>query len=401
MYDVCMMQAVAIDSRQSHNQQPSEQPLRLVMGKKKTAKPIRGVYEYPAGSGTWWINYYADGQRHREKVGTKSSAIDLYRKRKNDVRAGVKLPDTLRAKKVVLFDDLIADAMIYSKAHKRSHKGDVANLSSLEPVFGKVKASDITPQAISAYFATRTDLKPASINRYRSTMSMIFQEGIRNGRCKENPARLVRLLKEKNARIRFLTYVEEDLIRSVIKRRCPEHEPDFTVALETGMRRGEQHTTEWPDVSLDRRQIQLIETKNGSSRVVILNDEAVAALNVCRQQRAKLEAKKGKPIETRRVFLSRYGEPMNDSRGWFRFVMEDAVKINPNLADVTWHTFRHTFISRLVMAGVDMRTVQELAGHKSITMTARYAHLSPDHQQDAVERLSAYRKQQINVVKKK
>lgn len=48
---------------------------------------------------------------------------------------------------------------------------------------------------------------------------------------------------------------------------------------------------------------------------------------------------------------------------------------------------RHTFASRLVMAGVDLRTVQELMGHKQICMTVRYAHLSPDHTLAAVQRL--------------
>ena len=73
--------------------------------------------------------------------------------------------------------------------------------------------------------------------------------------------------------------------------------------------------------------------------------------------------------------------------------MEDAIKQNKQLADVTWHVFRHTYISRLVMAGVDLRTVQELAGHKDISMTTRYAHLSPDHKLSAVAKLSSFREQ--------
>jgi site-specific recombinase XerD len=51
------------------------------------------------------------------------------------------------------------------------------------------------------------------------------------------------------------------------------------------------------------------------------------------------------------------------------------------------HVLRHTFASRLVMAGVDLRMVQELLGHKNILMTMRYAHLSPDHKRAAVEAL--------------
>jgi hypothetical protein len=72
---------------------------------------------------------------------------------------------------------LAADAMVYSKTHKRSHRGDICNLNSLLPVFGK--AEDIMTQKISSYFLTRIDLKPASLNRYRTTMSMILAEGIR------------------------------------------------------------------------------------------------------------------------------------------------------------------------------------------------------------------------------
>ena len=60
-----------------------------------------------------------------------------------------------------------------------------------------------------------------------------------------------------------------------------------------------------------------------------------------------------------------------------------------SLAAFSWHCLRHTFASRLVMAGVDIRTVQELMGHKTIGMTVRYAHLAPKHTLAAVERLDA------------
>jgi site-specific recombinase XerD len=67
---------------------------------------------------------------------------------------------------------------------------------------------------------------------------------------------------------------------------------------------------------------------------------------------------------------------------WFNDAVREA-----NVKDFKWHDLRHTFASRLVMAGVDIRTVQELMGHKSITMTMRYAHLSPQHRIGALEKL--------------
>jgi len=55
----------------------------------------------------------------------------------------------------------------------------------------------------------------------------------------------------------------------------------------------------------------------------------------------------------------------------------------------TWYYLPHTFASRFVMAGVDLRTVAELMGHKTIQMTMRYAHLAPAHKLAAVEELAA------------
>jgi site-specific recombinase XerD len=69
-------------------------------------------------------------------------------------------------------------------------------------------------------------------------------------------------------------------------------------------------------------------------------------------------------------------------RKWF----EECVKA-AGPESFTWHCLRHAFASRLIMAGVDLRTAQELMGHKTIQMTVRYAHLAPQHQLAAVQRL--------------
>lgn len=305
------------------------------------------------------------------------------------------MPNTMRAAKVVHFRELGDEAIRYSETHKRTHRQDKSYWKTLEPVFGHMKVDEIMPTVIEGYFKTRSDLTPATINRLRSFLSMAFQEAIRNGKAEKNPARLVKLRKENNARIRFLTFSEEEQIRKIILRRSSTHEPAFTFALETGMRLSEQHSMEWNQVDFGRRQVFLDRTKNGSSRIVVMSDKAIAALRSVQARRRELmnDAKKEWTL-TERVWLSRYGEPLDSPVAWFKLVMEDARKANSALSDVTWHVFRHTYISRLVMAGVDIRTVQELAGHKSISMTVRYSHLSPDHKLNAVEMLSAFRRKE-------
>ncbi|MEO7029969.1 MAG: hypothetical protein ABI147_11265 [Acidobacteriaceae bacterium] len=110
---------------------------------------------------------------------------------------------------------------------------------------------------------TRTDLTKTTINRYRGTMSMIFQEAIRNGKATANPARLVRLHREDNSRVRFVAFPEEAAIRAIIRERCPIHEPEFTLALETGMRRSELYKLEWDRVDLKRRQLSCFRPRTG------------------------------------------------------------------------------------------------------------------------------------------
>jgi site-specific recombinase XerD len=75
-------------------------------------------------------------------------------------------------------------------------------------------------------------------------------------------------------------------------------------------------------------------------------------------------------------------EPLTDVKKAWASLMKRA-----KLTAFRFHDLRHTFASKLVMAGVDLNTVRELLGHSDITMTLRYAHLAPEHKANAVERL--------------
>jgi site-specific recombinase XerD len=118
----------------------------------------------------------------------------------------------------------------------------------------------------------------------------------------------------------------------------------------------------------------LYRTKNGKPRHIPLNAVSVAALQSLKERNGK----------SRWVFVNHDGEKLRGHRDWF-----DPALAESGVQDYTWHCNRHTFASRLVMAGVDLRTVGDLLGHRTPSMTWRYSHLAPSHKQTAVDWLVA------------
>src|SRR5438093_12810601 len=72
---------------------------------RSAAKKHRGVYEHPPGSGVWWVQYFVNGRRRREKVGGKQAAIDRYQQRKTEAREG----RLVVKERPVLFEHFVAD----------------------------------------------------------------------------------------------------------------------------------------------------------------------------------------------------------------------------------------------------------------------------------------------------
>ena len=124
-----------------------------------------------------------------------------------------------------------------------------------------------------------------------------------------------------------------------------------------------------------KRSVLVVEaaySKNNRTRSIPLNSTSLGALKALHAT-----------ATSEYVFVNEEGLPYNSVGSTFKRACRRA-----NLTRVTPHTLRHTFASRLVMVGVDLRTVQELGGWQTLSMVERYAHLSPAHKAQAVERIS-------------
>jgi integrase len=147
------------------------------------------------------------------------------------------------------------------------------------------------------------------------------------------------------------------------------------LALSTGARKNEIWGLSWKCVDLKNGFITFMETKNDEPRSVPLTGHALELM---------IERSKAPRIDTELVFPSRVDDQKHFD---FRRPFEKALKV-AQIEDFSWHNLRHSAASYLVMAGVDIRTVAEILGHKTMQMTQRYAHLSPEHLKDATAKLN-------------
>lgn len=352
----------------------------------KQTRKQRGLFEKVPGSGVWWIRYAdASGRIRREKVGNRGAALKLYQKRKTEILIGKKLPEQLR-NRVVRFSEIADDAEAYCKANNQGYQFDLYRIGRLKEEFGN-RSADIPVEDLRRWFSEQ-EWTAGTHNRYKSTLSLIYRLAIENMKATSNPAHLLKRKREDNGRVRFLNQFlpakteldylkpyadEEGRLRAVIRTKFSGHMPELDIALHTGMRPSEQYGLTWDRVDLVRRQITIPKSKNGNTRHIPLNSVAFAAF----------QELFGRSTGEGHVFVNIHGEPLQGYKHWFEPTVSEA-----GLNGFTWYSLRHTFASRLVMAGVDLRTVAELMGHKTIQMTMRYAHLAPAHKLAAVERLA-------------
>ncbi len=344
----------------------------------------RGIFEKQKGSNVWWVRY-ADqyGQLHREKVGPKGLAREVYRKRKTEIREGRFFPEKLKQRSI-LFDEAAKDWLDHAKVNKRTWRHDAARMRRLLQSFGGKPVDALTPQDVERF---KADLKAegwtdATVNRYLALVKSTLNLALRNGKIERSPAKPVKLFQENNARVRYLTEDEEARLFNALP---VELKPLIAVALHTGLRKGELLHLRWNDVDFHAGTLTITRSKHGETRRVPMNSLVKKTLSRQRQdqiQAARAKAEGEREIFSSYVFCAAGGSFWHNlSRKWY-----PALK-RAGLQNFRFHDLRHTFCSRLAMAGVDILMIKELAGHKTIAMTLRYSHLSPHHQRQAVERL--------------
>ena len=156
------------------------------------------------------------------------------------------------------------------------------------------------------------------------------------------------------------------------------------MSVHTGLRWSEQVQLRWRDIDMLSAAITVPRSEHGYTRQIPMN-------GIVRSVMLDLGARRTSPSDSSEpVFVCAFRQaakffPQAVERA--RIALRSAGKDVSRLDGYTWAGNRHTFASRLVMAGVDVRTLQDLGGWKTLKLVTRYAHLSPAHLPSAVERL--------------
>ena len=263
----------------------------------------------------------------------------------------------------------------YVEAEQLKSSTQISNRSMfrmhLAQTLGPRKLDEIGANEVQEIKAACRHLAPKTVNNILMLLSGILTAAESWGEIASRP-----VISVLDVMVEPIEFYEEEVLerlREGAARVDPRAELIVLLGADAGLRAGEMVGLEWGDVDFRRNLLTVRRAeyrgvtdtpKGGRSRVLEMTARVASSLKGARH------------VAGDRVLRRSDGERMSWS--WLRDRMKAAqrqvggIEVNGNL-----HVLRHTFCSRLAMAGVPARTIQELAGHATIRTTERYMHLSP------------------------
>lgn len=232
----------------------------------------------------------------------------------------------------------------------------------------------ITPEVVRAYVGTLLDRHhPASVARKLASLRSFFQFWIRQGAMTANPAKEVATPKIPKRVPRFLSVDEAFQLLDMPKGTDMLSLRDKAVMeliYSSGLRVSELVALNLPDLDGAGSKVRVM-GKGSKERIIPVTPKAMTAITNYGGRRA--EAAKA---EEQALFVNRRGGRLT-SRSVERMIRKYLTDAALN-KHVTPHVLRHTFATHLLNQGADLRGIQELLGHASLSTTQKYTHVSVD-----------------------
>ena len=323
---------------------------------------------------TYWLKWYEDGKAKYESLKTQDKKDAMIAKASKEL--------ALRTGAPVAQINLTVEE--FSEQYLLWHSGEYPWAakemryyfdSVVIPEFGEMRMASLDPQRVELWKHKRLNsighrskrpVSRATVNNELKKLKALLNKAVEWGVIQRNPILPVKTLQRMDARPRSYFTVEQ---LQAIYDADPSTSAIWQLLANTGMRVGEAMNLKWEDVT--EKTIRVISTKEHMTKTrqwrdIPLSPGASAAI---------------RQLDTSTTYvLPRMC--MMTVRTRFKKACEKAGVVG------TPHELRHTFISHLVMQGVPLRTVQVLAGHRTISVTENYAHLAPNHMAEMVSGLS-------------
>jgi len=319
-------------------------------------------------------DFRVNGRRYRASTETadKHKARDIEAKERTRILEG---KHGIRRQPDISFKAFAAEYLkIHSTPNKKpsTQKRERQMLEAvLIPTFGKQLLRDITVFGLEQHKAKRlaAGCRPGTVNRELMLLKGILTKAVEWRYLLASPGVGVRPVKDAAQRTRILTPDEQQrLLKAYEKGRRKHVKPIVELLLITGARLGEVLSLRWEDTA--GGFLRFMDTKNGRPRRLPITSQIADLLASVPRTDATF------------VFVSgRRGTRYTRILTGFKAALKDA---GIDAGDVVIHTLRHTALSRMMDAGMDVRTVMEISGHRSLAMLERYTHPTEQRKADAL-----------------
>lgn len=351
------------------------------------------VRQYQAGP-EWEVDIRVtlpDGTLKRERrkapVSSKSGALRWGQARERELVTAIPMEPDVVEEVMPTFAEFAPRFMSgYAEANRHKPSGIAAKKTILNrhllPELGSKRLDEIGNEDVQRIKNRLKDRAAKTVNNTLSVLSTVLRTAVEWRVLQAMPCR-IRLLRVPRSEMRFLDF---DAYERLVEAAAAIDRNTQRIVLlggEAGLRCGEIMALEWRDLDLNRRPAHLVvrrsewrghvtEPKGGRSRRIPLTARLTSAL----------AASPGRPRS--RVVCRPDGTPLTQKvvQGLVRKAAQRA-----GLSDSGVHLLRHTFCSHLAMRGATAKAIQELAGHRDLTTTQIYMHLSPAALEDAIRLL--------------
>ncbi len=262
------------------------------------------------------------------------------------------------------------------------------------PVFGSLYLHEITSEMIYDFIANKQ--KSNLSNRYISDILVLMKSVIRYGEVHyhiKNPMNNIVMPKKYKNEILRLSVSEEAVLKKVIAENHSRVTLAVVLALMTGLRIGEICALQWKDIDIKKRiitvskTIQRIRCINGNrkTKVIITEPKSRSSFRKVPIPESIIQILREFQTEAEDFVLSGNRKPIEPRTMQYRF---SRILKNVNLPSVHFHSLRHSFASKCISLGFDMKSLSEILGHSSVEITMNlYVHSSLDQKAEYMNRL--------------